>query len=110
MKPNFICVGVQKAVTTSLIEYLNSHPSIHMEKKEKHFFDRKLSIGHLTEKDYKNYENSFNTNKSIIGEKTPSYNYLRYCIDRIYNYDKNIKLIILLREPIKRHFHNIIWN
>jgi len=110
MKPNYICIGVQKGGTTSLIRYLNYHPEIYMVKGgyggkgEKHFFDRSLSKGELTNEDIKKYEKSFKTNKLIVGEKTPSYNYLRYAMDRIYDYNKNIKLIILLREPISRAF------
>ena len=104
MKPNYICIGVQKAGTSSLINYLNLHPEIKMANKEKHFFDRELSEGKLSDKDIKEYEKSFKTTKKIVGEKTPSYCYLRYAIDRIYNYDKNMKLIIILREPISRAF------
>lgn len=104
MKPNFLCIGVQKGGTTSLIKYLNYHPKIYMADREKHLFDRPLSKGELTKEDIKKYEKSFQTNKLIVGEKTPSYNYLRYAMDRIYNYDKNIKLIIILREPISRAF------
>ena len=104
MKPNYLCIGVQKGGTTSLNAYMNYHPEIYMAHGERHFFDRKLSEGELTKKNIENYENYFKTTKSIIGEKTPSYNYLRYAIDRIYNYDKNIKLIILLREPISRSY------
>jgi hypothetical protein len=103
MKPNFICIGVQKGGTSSLVKYLNSHPEIYMNK-EQHFFDRKLSKGELNDEDIKNYEKSFKTTKPIVGEKSPSYCYLRYAIDRIYNYEKNIKLIIILREPISRAF------
>ena len=75
-----------------------------MARLEKHFFDRKLSDGELSHEDIKNYEKSFKTTKTIVGEKTPSYCYLKYAIDRIYNYDKNMKLIIILREPISRAF------
>lgn len=107
MKPNYICIGVQKGGTTSLINYLNIHPDIHMQSGEKHFFDRKLSEGKLTKEDIEKYEKQFKTNKLIVGEKTPSYCYLRYAIDRIYDYDKNIKLIILLREPISRAYSHI---
>ena len=44
------------------------------------------------------------TNKLIVGEKTPSYCYLKYAIDRIYDYNKNMKLILILREPISRAY------
>jgi hypothetical protein len=71
---------------------------------EKHFFDRALYKGALSNKDIKEYKKSFKTTKKIVGEKTPSYCYLRYAIDRIYDYDKNMKLIIILREPISRGF------
>ena len=104
MKPTYICIGVQKGGTSSLINYLNLHPEIYMARGEKHFFDRKLSDGELSHEDIKNYEKSFKTTKTIVGEKTPSYCYLKYAIDRIYNYDKNMKLIIILREPISRAF------
>ena len=104
MKANYICIGVQKGGTSSLINYLNLHPEIYMQRKEKHFFDRKLSYGELSDEDIKKYEESFKTTKTIVGEKSPSYCYLRYAIDRIYNYDNNMKLIIILREPISRAF------
>ena len=51
MKPNYICIGVQKGGTTSLIKYLNLHPEIYLADKEKHFFDKKLSNGELSDKD-----------------------------------------------------------
>jgi [heparan sulfate]-glucosamine 3-sulfotransferase 5 len=104
MIPNYICVGVQKGGTTSLIKYLNLHPDIYMAHGEKHFFDRGLCEGKISDKDIKKYQASFKTTKKIVGEKTPSYCYLRYAIDRIYKYDTNMKLIIILREPISRAF------
>lgn len=103
MKVNFICVGVQKGGTGSLIKYLNIHPDIYMKEGESHFFDQPLINGDLTKQNIKKYEKKFKK-KKIIGEKTPSYCYLRYSMDRIYNYNKNIKLIIMLREPISRAF------
>jgi hypothetical protein len=100
VKPTFLCIGVQKAGTSSLINYLNQHPAIFMQYGESHFFD----TTELTESEIMKYENTFNTNKIIIGEKTPSYNYLQYSIDRIYKYNPHIKLILILREPIARAF------
>ncbi len=39
VKPNFLCIGVQKSGTTSLINYLNQHPKIFIKDGELHFFD-----------------------------------------------------------------------
>jgi hypothetical protein len=100
VKPTFICIGVQKSGTKSLINYLNQHPNIFMKPNESHFFDKT----EYNESEIIKYENSFNTNKLIVGEKTPSYNYLQFAMDRIYNYNPNIKLILILREPIARAF------
>lgn len=100
VKPTFLCIGVQKSGTTSLINYLSQCNDIFMKSGESHFFDKK----ELTETNIINYENTFNTNKLIVGEKTPSYNYLQFAIDRIYKYNPNMKLILILREPISRAF------
>lgn len=100
VKPTFLCIGVQKGGTTSLINYLNQNDEIFMKNDESHFFD----TTEPTETEIIKYENTFNTDKLIVGEKTPSYNYLQYAIDRIYNYNPNLKLILILREPISRAF------
>ena len=103
VKPTFIYNSVHKSGTTSLINYLSQHPKIFMKQNEMHFFDRPKNI-ELTTHDIDEYENSFDTNKPIIGKKTPSYNYLYFSIDRISRYNSNIKLILLLREPIQRAY------
>ena len=106
---NFLCIGIQKSGTTSLINYLNSHPQIYMHKHECHFFDtNKNNI--ISDIDIKNYEDLFQTNKLIIGEKTPSYSYLYFAIDRIFDYNKNMKLILILREPISRAYSEYNMN
>lgn len=102
MKPTFLCIGVMKSGSTSLISYLNQHPDIYMYHKEIHFFDGKYDEG------INFYENHFKTNKKIIGEKTPVYCVNKKYIDRIYKHYPNIKLIIILREPIQRAFSH--WN
>lgn len=98
MKPSYICIGVQKAGTMSIINYLNLNPDIFCKQGETHFFDDK------NDNNITRYEKSFVSNKKIKGEKTPSYCYLRYAIDKIYKYNPNMKLIILLREPISRAY------
>lgn len=104
MGPDFLAIGVQKSGTTSMIHHFNQHPEIFMLNKEVHFFDKNS----LTEENIEKYNNLFITDKVIKGEKTPIYCYDRQAIDRIYEYNPNIKLIMILREPIQRaHSH---WN
>jgi len=100
VKPTFLCIGVQKSGTTSLINYLSQHPDIYMKPTETHFFD----TFDITDSNIIKYESMFKTNKLIVGEKTPSYNYLQFAMDRIFDYNPNIKLILILREPIARAF------
>lgn len=102
MKPTFLCIGVQKGGTTSFIEYMNQHPEIYMKEGESHFFNN-TNQNSLT---ISMYESSFTPkkNKHIIGEKTPKYCYIQHAMTNIYNYNPNIKLVIILREPIQRAF------
>ena len=77
MKPTYLCIGIQKAGTTSLINYLNYHPEIYCYPKECHFFNKDTE-------DLENYENLFQTDKKIIGEKTPNYINKNSFIDTLY--------------------------
>ena len=105
MKVNFLCIGVQKSGTSSLKKYLNLHPDVYC-KGECHFFDSDNQ--QLTREDFENYEKNFTENKKLIGEKTPSYCYIRKAIIRIKEYNPNMKLIMILREPISRAYSQ--WN
>lgn len=98
MDLTFICIGVQKAGTTSLINYMNQHPDIHMCNSELHYFD---DINFSNDKRL-----MIETDKLIVGEKSPSYNYLFYAMRNIHLYNPNMKLILLLREPVLRAFSN----
>ena len=46
----------------------------------------------------------------IFGEKTPSYINFKKAIDRIHDYNPNIKLIIILRDPISRAWSHFNMN
>lgn len=98
MKPNFLIIGTQKGGTTSLRLHLRLHPEIFMLEQEGHYFDQ------IHQPSLIDYEAQFDTTKKIRGEKTPMYFGLPIAIDRIHNTYPNIKLIILLREPISRCF------
>ena len=101
-KVDYLCIGAAKTGTMSFINYMNLHPEIYCEDKynEIHFFDEEEP----TQKNIENYHKKFKTEKKIIGEKSPSYHYLFYALDRIKIYKPDIKLILILREPIQRCF------
>lgn len=100
VKPTFLLIGTQKSGTDSARFHLNCHPDIFMPNQEFHYFDSKSNIPHSNN----GYEMQFKTNKAYVGEKTPSYCYLRFAIDRIYTKYPNMKLIFILREPIARAY------
>ncbi|WP_034059154.1 sulfotransferase family protein [Lacinutrix jangbogonensis] len=109
-KIDFIVGGTQKGGTTALDYYLRKHPQIGMaESKELHFFDNEGVFSNAKIR-YSNYENRFDfkSKKKIYGEATPIYIYWKPSCDRIWEYNPNIKLIFILRNPITRAFSH--WN
>ena len=101
--PEFIIPGAQKSGTTSLFEYITDHPKvIPPSGKESHYFDnnffkpvlwyRRKFPSHIR----KLYQNG------LTGEATPYYLFHPLSPSRIYSLIPNVKLIILLRNPIDR--------
>lgn len=106
----FLICGTQKGGTTALDEYLREHPQICMaDKKEVHFFDDESHF--LKGKpDYSKYHSFFSPIKShkLMGEATPIYMYWNDAPRRIWDYNPNMKLVVLLRNPIERAYSH--WN
>ncbi|MEO1028785.1 MAG: sulfotransferase domain-containing protein [Pseudomonadota bacterium] len=103
---NFLIAGVQKAGTTALYEALSTHPDVEMaNRKEVHFFDKRPPTGIANIDDWL-YHRAFNWPargpNTIFGEATPSYIWWSGALDRIKAYNPDIKLIILLRDPVER--------
>jgi hypothetical protein len=110
MKVDFIICGTQKGGTSALDVYLRGHPEICMaEKKEVHFFDNEDAFRDGTP-DYAQYHSVFKLGlpSQILGEATPIYMYWRDAPRRIWEYNPNVKLIVLLRNPIERAYSH--WN
>lgn len=106
----FIICGTQKGGTTALDYYLRLHPEICMaNKKEVHFFDNDRNFLNQ-DPNYFAYHIHFNPKSihEIIGEATPIYMYWNHVMERIRHYNPNIKLIVILRNPIHRAFSH--WN
>jgi sulfotransferase family protein len=110
MNVDFIICGTQKGGTSALDVYLRGHPNICMaEKKEVHFFDNEDAFRDGTP-DYSQYHSVFKPNLTtqILGEATPIYMYWRDAPRRMWQYNPNLKLIVLLRDPIDRAYSH--WN
>lgn len=107
---DFLICGAQKGGTSALDVYLREHPDICMaNKKEVHYFDNDeyFSTG---KPDYSMYHAAFSPEKKhkILGESTPIYMYWKDSPKRIWEYNPNMKLIVLLRNPIERAYSH--WN
>ncbi|GGH37854.1 sulfotransferase [Mangrovimonas yunxiaonensis] len=121
-RPNFIIAGFPKCGSTALHYYLENHPQIYMPKqKELHYFtnrilakldkgpgDKEAKITQIS--DINNYENCFKNVKSgqLIGEASPSYINYPSKFDTINKELCNPKVIVMLRDPIKRAYSNYL--
>ncbi len=101
MSPDFLIIGAQKGGTSSLFYYLKFHPQIVRPiKKEIHYFNLFYAKG------IKWYLAHFPTrsNGKITGEASPDYLYHPLTAQRVKALNPEMKLIVLLRNPIKRAY------
>lgn len=99
----FLCIGVQKAGTTTLHALLRDHTDLAVSpEKELHFFDQENRDWRSG--DYTDYHVHFSGRDGVWGEITPIYIYMPGCLDRIHAYNPDIKLIAMFRDPIDRAF------
>ena len=99
-KPDFLIIGAQKSGTTSLFNYLidygkNFTPPL---QKELYFFTEHFHKG------FNSYEANFPVFKKVTGEATPDYLFYHGAPKKIYEYNPNIKLVVILRNPTERAF------
>lgn len=106
--PDFIIVGTMKSGTSTLAHYLNQYQSIYMPEKEIHFFDNLGGYKDRWGKGIEWYASQFKDAKDqqLIGEKTPTYSYLKDVPERIHEVLPNVKLIWIFRHPIDRAYSN----
>lgn len=100
--PDFIGIGAMRCGTTWVADKLRSHPGIYIPPnfKELHYFDK------FYRKGIDWYEDHFSNKKEnqIAGEFTPKYLRDEIISSFIYKDYPNVKLIISLRDPVKRAY------
>jgi len=97
---NYIILGVSKAGTTGLYDTMIQHPQIVPAKtKELYFFG---SPKYQRGCQWYNRQLGKCSYWQITGESTPPYIYRKASAHQIYNYDKDLKFIVMLRNPVKR--------
>lgn len=106
---NFVCIGAQKAGTTTLADILSLHPDICIpEIKETKFFlfddEYKNGLEYYTKTYFSSYKN-----QNAVGEFDPDYLLFPFTAERIYKtLGKEIKLIVVLRNPADRAYSHYL--
>lgn len=115
--PEFIVVGAAKAGTTSVYNYLKAHPQVCIPCKETKFFNAesipKMPTGMhaLSEQDYRQaYQDAVTPETRVCGEVSTSYLYYhREAIPKIKALLGDVKIIIVLRNPVERAWSNYLF-
>jgi len=115
--PNFIVVGTAKAGTSFILKYLRQHPDLFIPNSNELYFHSKLknflgpfdkNIKFKQKRNFKEYLKNFEAgkNKKIIGEIATEYLYsYKNSIKSIkHNIGKDVKIVIILRNPVERTF------
>lgn len=96
--PEALIIGVRKAGTGAMRFYLDMHPYVEIASAEINFFDFEYENG------YEWYKNQLPMALpgQLTMEKTSNYFHNKKTVDRIYNMSSNMKLIVVVREPVER--------
>lgn len=104
-KVNLLIVGEQKCGSTSLARALGKHSSINFIKRELRAFGKNKNPEEV-------YSRHIKEDKAYNGEKSPMYMYNDNSIPEALEYNKDMKIIVILRNPIDRakSAHNMFAN
>ncbi len=118
--PTFLLIGAKRAGTTSLWSWLTSHPGVLpmfpavQQIKSPHFFDINWTQGERW------YRSHFPTTRTVVraerrlghapavGEASPYYLFHPAAPERVAQLCPDVKLIVLLRDPVRRA-HSNYW-
>lgn len=109
--PDFIILGTQRGGTTSLYHYLTEYAGVFSAMhKEVHFFDDHFSAGlrwyraQFPTLLQKYYADRVQKQRFVTGESSPYYLFHPHVPKRVLNSIPEVKLIVLLRNPIDRAY------
>lgn len=103
-KVSFFIIGAPKCGTTSLHDYLSTHPDVCFSvSKEPNYFSYDFP-GYRTTHSIKEYHQKefrhCGSNAALLGESSVWYLYSKVAVKEIHNYNPDAKIIIMLRNPI----------
>ena len=111
--PNFMVIGVGRSGTTSLFNYLEQHPSIVKSSYDEiGFFDDNFHLGMSWYRSmfptiFTKFLVKLKTKHFMTYEVTPWYIRRPWTARRIKNIFPNIKLIVVLRNPVDRTYSHL---
>ena len=97
--PDFLIVGAQKSGTTTLLQGLNLHPEVFCVP-EVHFFCDRYQLG----LEWYAEKLAAGSAKRLLGEKCPHYLSHAEAPARIAETVPGVKLIVILRDPVRRAY------
>ena len=98
--PQCIIIGVRKAGTRALLQFLDLHPAIAAQKQEMHFFDDDEHYARGLAWYRKRMPRT--RPEQVTIEKTPAYFVESAVPERVRDMDRSTKLLLILRDPIER--------
>jgi hypothetical protein len=96
--PQAIIIGAKKCGTRALLKFIGAHYDVVTADSELHFFDRYYHMGF----DWYRKQMPYSNEHQITIEKTPKYFVDKQVPQRVYMMNPNIKLIVVLRDPVIR--------
>lgn len=97
--PDWLVIGAPKAGTTTLAAWLSRHPQVCVSPvKEVSYFDLNWDRG----PDWYAEHFAARTPGQVTGEATPAYMYVDDALDRIAKTNPDVRLVLVLREPVGR--------
>lgn len=101
--PDFLIIGVAKGGTSSLFSYLEQHPDMQLSREQEiHFFASFYERGINYYRSFFPFKNS----EKLTGESSPYYFLHPQVPARVKKDLPHAKIILLLRDPVKRAYSN----